>query len=202
MLFSWKNYASAKDHTNIDYSALLFPFAVPALAATDCCNAIMLSIAGKTLGLQALEVLPPEDYAYSIIDGSASPQQFPWIRAKIRNKITSAALNSGTLTAYALFRERTDYDPNLLNDPPTPESRAEGFSHRTSVSLDVVQFSAGGEMELVFDFRENPIPAGITDLVFYLLRQAAIRLCKIRPMLASQRCGTWPRWSGRCLPRC
>ncbi len=147
-------------------SALLFSF-----AATDCGNAIMLSIAGKTLGLQALEVLPPEDYAYSIIDGSASPQQFTWIRVKIRNKITSAALNSGTLTAYALFRERTDYDPDLLNDPPTQESRAEGFSHRTSVSLDVVQFSAGGEMELVFDFRENPIPAGITDLVLAVVYQ-------------------------------
>ncbi len=151
--------------------AALLSFIVPKAEATDCGDAIMLSIAGKTLGLQSLEILPPEDYAYSIIDGSASPQQFPWIRAKIRNRITSAALNSGTLTAYALFRERADYDPDLLNDPPTPESRAEGFSHRTSVSLDVVQFSAGGEMELVFDFRENPIPAGITDLVLTVVYQ-------------------------------
>ena len=152
-------------------STLLFPFAAPAFAANDCGDAIMMSIAGKTLGLQSLEILPPEDYAYSIIDGSVSPQQFTWIRPKIRNKITCAALNSGTLTAYALFRERTDYDPDLLNDPPAPESRAAGYSHRTSVSLDVVQFSAGGEMELVFDFRENPIPAGITDLVLAVVYQ-------------------------------
>ena len=139
-------------------------FAAPAPGAKDCGDAVMLTISGKAAALQALEILPPPGFAYSIIDGSLSPQQFTWIAATLKSRINFEALNAGVVTAYAVYRKRDGYMPDLTNEPPYPWDRQPTVFRSESAPLAIDGVEAGGQVEVVFDFAADPIPAGITDL--------------------------------------
>lgn len=116
-----------------------------------------------------LEITPPEEYVYSIIDGSETPQEFRYIKAKVKNTTPDEEIQDGTIMAVARYKKRTDYTPDLTNDPPCASSRESDFSYSVSTPADILFLSSGGEKEFVFDFSEDPIPAGITDLYLHVV---------------------------------
>jgi len=111
-----------------------------------------------------LEITPPERFVYSIIDGSMTPQQFTYIKAKVMNTNAEFAIGEGSLQAVARYKNRTDYEPDLSTDPPTEGSREEYFSYSVSAPIDLTSLSSETPQEFNFDFSANPIPVGITDL--------------------------------------
>jgi hypothetical protein len=48
-----------------------------------------------------IEITPPDEFIYAIIDGAQAVQQFSYLKAKLRNRILDHAMGPGTVTAYA-----------------------------------------------------------------------------------------------------
>ena len=115
-----------------------------------------------------IEITPPSRYVYSIIDGSITPHQFNYIKLNLRNNAPEE-IQEGTLCAAARYKKRIDYDPALQNDPPTAESREEFFSISRSKLIYISSLSATDSEEFQFDFSNDPIPVGITDLSLIVL---------------------------------
>ena len=124
-----------------------------------------------------LEISAPDICIYGLIDGSGS-QNFPKLKAKVENTsspikdsagniLSVEAIQSGTLRAVAKYKVRSNYAPDMSNDPPTASSIAHDFTYNISdeIRLTPDQVSAinNGATEFTFVF-PNPIPAGITDL--------------------------------------
>jgi hypothetical protein len=116
-----------------------------------------------------IEISAPEGFLYSIIDGSISPQQLTYIKAKIRNITPNEEMGSGTLIAVAKYKKRTDYEEDLSNDPPTASSREDKFSYSVSLPIEISYLSYEVPDEFMFDFSNDPIPAGITDLYLQVI---------------------------------
>lgn len=114
-----------------------------------------------------LDVIMPDRIVYAIADGSAVPQQFTTIKAKVLNTTPNEAMGAGTLVAFAKYKKRIDYQPDLSADPPTAESREADFSY--SVSAPITIASLPTMTEFTFDFAQSPIPAGITDLYLFVV---------------------------------
>jgi hypothetical protein len=115
-----------------------------------------------------IEITPPEQYVYSIIDGGIEPQQFTKIKAKLKNTTEDEALLNGSLVAVAKYIKRTDYQPDLSADPPDVNSLPAEFSYSVSAMKlllpeELASMNAH-PTEFIFDFSDDPIPAGITDL--------------------------------------
>jgi hypothetical protein len=115
-----------------------------------------------------IEITPPEQYVYSIIDGGVEPQQFTRIKAKLKNTTEDEALLNGSLVAVAKYIKRTDYQPDLSADPPDVNSLPAEFSYSVSAMKllmpeELASMNAH-PTEFIFDFSDDPIPAGITDL--------------------------------------
>lgn len=127
-----------------------------------------------------LEISAPDRCLYGIIDGAATPQQFTSLRAKVKNtsfikdqtgnNIGLEEIKSGTLKAVAKYKKRTDYQPDLTNDPPTNESIEPDFSYSVSAPVfltpDLVSaINSTIPKEFSFEFpADAAIPAGVTDL--------------------------------------
>ena len=112
----------------------------------------------------SIEISPPDNFIYATIDGSIIPQQFTYIKAKLRNT-SDEEMENGTLRVIAKYKKRTDYEPDLSADPPTADSREENFSYSVSDPIEIVSLSSIEPEEFAFEFSdENAIPAGITDL--------------------------------------
>ncbi|MHB8809854.1 MAG: hypothetical protein ACYC9M_07540 [Desulfobulbaceae bacterium] len=128
-----------------------------------------------------LEISPPTEYVYSIIDGGNSPQQFTHIKANVRNTsvITAGtgasipeATGDGELVAIAKYRIMPDYSEDLSSYPQSATDLGNAmqdvpFSYSVSESVAITSansIQANVATEYLFDFSENPIPAGITDL--------------------------------------
>jgi hypothetical protein len=122
-----------------------------------------------------LEITAPDSFLYSIIDGSILPQKFTRIKAKLKNTtlkekneqgepISFEQMGPGTLVAVAKYKKRTDYQPDLSSDPPTAASREANFSYSVSAPINIDLLSTDTPTEFTFDFADDPIPAGITDL--------------------------------------
>ncbi len=147
-------YLDEKCHE--DYAKLLLPRAV-----------------GYSAGLLnyffrgTLDVIMPDRIVYAIADGSAVPQQFTTIKAKVQNTTPNEAMGAGTLVAFAKYKKRIGYQPDLSADPPTAESREADFSY--SVSAPITITSLPTLTEFTFDFAQSPIPAGITDLYLFVV---------------------------------
>ena len=111
-----------------------------------------------------LEILPPDDGVYALVDGSVAPQQFNLIKAKVVNTTTDDEMQTGEIIAVAKYKKRTDYQPDLSTDPPTETSMEETFSYSVSNPVAIESLSSTDPQEFVFDFTDSPIPAGSTDL--------------------------------------
>jgi hypothetical protein len=156
----------------------------------ECARNYAKKLLPRTIGYSAalldyffrgtLEISAPDAFLYSIIDGSRLPQKFSYIKAKVKNTtpkekdeqgeaISYEEMGPGTLVAVAKYKKRTNYQPDLSADPPTPESREANFSYSVSLPIDIESLGTETATEFVFDFRYAPIPAGITDLYFQVV---------------------------------
>lgn len=143
----------------------------------------------------SLEITPPEQYVYAIIDGGVvdpidsyvtdngsvvDTQVFTKIKTKIKNvspRETDSAGNistyetigAGNLTAVAKYKRRKDYLPDLSNDPPQIDSRESVYLYSVSAEVPIVSLDTATAQEYSFDFSQNPIPASITDLTLQIV---------------------------------
>jgi hypothetical protein len=115
-------------------------------------------------GIGVIEISPPDEFVYGIVDGAAPDPQFSQLKARLRNRITDRAMGSGTVAALARYRLRTNYQNDLSTDPPAKEDVEKNVTFSISQAVDVLSIPSDTTLQLVFDFSADPIPAGITDL--------------------------------------
>lgn len=122
-----------------------------------------------------IDISLPDGGMYSLIDGSISPHQFTYIKAKIKSNtvqetdengvpLSFEEIGAGTFMAIAKYKKRTDYEEDLSTDPPDAYSREDEFSYSYSETTEVDYIDPINGSDVTFDFSEDPIPAGITDL--------------------------------------
>ena len=126
-----------------------------------------------------IEITAPETYVYSITDGSEVPQQFSRIKAKVKNTTKDEYLQSGILQAVVRYKTIPNYATDLSNYPPDG-TVMNNVPYSYSVSFPITLTSeqlASMNMyptEFTFDFTDNPIPAGITDLTLQVVFKGTI----------------------------
>jgi hypothetical protein len=113
-----------------------------------------------------IEITAPEDFVYSVIDGSATDQKFEYIKANLRNTtLDEEEMVDGTLVAVARYKRMITYSPDYTggNEPRDPQSRESEYAYSVSAqNTTLLQTSA--PTEVTFDFTADAIPAGVTDL--------------------------------------
>lgn len=133
-----------------------------------------------------LEISPPTEYVYSIIDGGTGPQQFAQIKANVKN---TSMIDTGTgtpipevagtgeLVAVAKYRIMPNYAEDLSSYPQSVADldiamKDVPFSYSVSAPVSITSLNplrADAANEYLFDFSEDPIPAGVTDLLLQLV---------------------------------
>ena len=128
-----------------------------------------------------LEIEYPDGFVYAIIDGSVidgsyeidgntiHTQMFKEIKAKVRNITPDEAMQDGQLIAVARYKRRKNYQPDLSTGAPVATSMEYNFSYAVSGPIDIPVLNSGEAQEFTFDFSQNPIPAGITDLYLQVI---------------------------------
>lgn len=146
----------------------------------ECLKEYASKLLPKTVGYSAallnyffrgqLEISAPPEFVYSIIDGRNAAEGFRVIKARVRNATPNEEMTNGTgepgqLIAVAKFRTRLIYKEDLTADPPTLDSRSGIWSYSLSAPVSVASLpSTAPGAECTFDFSDDPIPPGITDL--------------------------------------
>jgi hypothetical protein len=127
-----------------------------------------------------IEITPPDDFIYSLIDGSATDQNFEHIKANLRNvTLDEEEMVDGTLVAIARYKRIINYSPDLSveiepgqpkqpNEPLDPSSREGQYSYSVSAQ-DTTLLQTFAPTEVNFDFTADPIPAGVTDLTLQVV---------------------------------
>ena len=116
-----------------------------------------------------LEITAPEEYVHSIVDGSITPHEFIYIKAKVRNTTPDEVVGEGIIQAVARYKKRTDYQPDLSTDPPTDVQMDKPFSYSVSAPIEITSLNSTESTEYIFDFTQSRIPAGITDLYLHVI---------------------------------
>lgn len=121
-----------------------------------------------------LEISAPDQYVYSIIDGSKTPQQFTHIKAKVMNATPGESIQNGTIQAVARYKVIPDYSPDLSSYPPNSElMKTINYSYAVSEAITLTPeqraFLNAQPTEFAFDFSAYNIPAGITDLTLQVI---------------------------------
>jgi hypothetical protein len=165
-----KSALKLDDKCHYDYAQKLIPRAVGY-------SAVLLNYFFRG----TLEITMPNAYVYSIIDGSAIPQQFTRITAKVRNSTPDSIpgeeiqgcdiqQQNCIIQAVAKYKIRPNYQADLSNDPPTEtEMQGVDFSYSVSTPIAIDSLSSTTPTEFTFDFTTNPIPVGITDLYLQVI---------------------------------
>lgn len=96
-----------------------------------------------------LEITPPAEYLYSIINGNQSPQQFTSVKALVRNTNANEQIQNGVIQAIAKYRMDVDQID---------------FVYSVSAPISISSLSSTTPQGFTFDFSSNPIPVDITDL--------------------------------------
>ncbi len=96
-----------------------------------------------------LEITPPDQYVYSLIDAGQSPQHFTNIKAKVRNASPDEGMRNGTIKAVAKYKISTTQ---------------EDFTYSSSTPISISSLSSDAPSEFEFDFTNEPIPISISDL--------------------------------------
>lgn len=155
-------------------NALILSFALfgcTAIANAEC-EGIFSSLLGTSKPMDTIEISAPDRFLYAVIDGSLAPQQFTQIIANIRIAVPGQPETTGRIKAFAKYKKRIDYAPDLSNDPPTAESREEDYTFSESALSDYLNLNSETATEIVFNFADDPIPAGITDLYLHVIFSA------------------------------
>lgn len=118
----------------------------------------------------AIEITPPNDFVYSVIDGSATDQKFEYIKANLRNATPDEEMVDGTLVAIARYKRIINYNPVYSggDEPLDPSSRESEYAYSVS-ALDTTLLQTSAPTEITFDFTADPIPAGVTDLTLQVV---------------------------------
>lgn len=114
-----------------------------------------------------LEITPPDQQVYSIIDGSMTTQQFTTITAKVKNTTPNEAITAGSLVAVARYKVDANYLPDLSNNPT--DNTLASFAYSVSAPVTISPAMNTTPTEYIFDFSGSPIPAGITDLTLQVV---------------------------------
>jgi hypothetical protein len=111
------------------------------------------AVVGRVTG-RFLEITPPAQYVYSIIDGSQNPLQFTNITAKVKNANPNEEIGSGTLQAMVEYKINEDQID---------------FSYSQSATISIDSLSSSTPQEFTFNFSSNPIPVDVTDLYLQII---------------------------------
>ncbi|MEW6521347.1 MAG: hypothetical protein AB1461_18250 [Thermodesulfobacteriota bacterium] len=151
-----------------------------------------IAVGRSDVSAGSMEVSPPDEYVYGIVDGSSSPHQFNSIRAKVMNTTSSldelgnpviAELHEGQLYAVARYREIPGYQEDLSNYPADEaalqalmENEPFVTAQSAIIAIDplVNPISSVTPTSMTFDFSTEPIPAGVTDLTLHIVFSGAI----------------------------
>jgi hypothetical protein len=181
-----------------DKTMIMMPFGLDDKCREEYASKLIPRAVGYSAGLLhyffrgTLDVSWPETGVYSIADGSQTlftdangnhHQQFTKIKAAILNTTPNEAIVAGTLTAVARYKIIPNYAPDLSNYPPdgltmTGDQMNPGVEYSYSVSatktlIDLDEIDAINDSdrygEFTFDFTNQPIPAGITDLTLQVV---------------------------------
>jgi hypothetical protein len=128
-----------------------------------------------------IEISPPSEYIYSFFDGADTyddlgnlkPKAFSTLKASLLNSVEGKGIHSGELTAIAVYKKRTNYQSDLSTDPPSADDRENVFSYSYSTPVTINSatnpIDSTSASEFIFDFSNQPIPPGITDLYLYMV---------------------------------
>jgi hypothetical protein len=133
-----------------------------------------------------IEIDRPSEGAYGVIDGTASPQEFTLIKARVRNTSIDASgalepTSGGTLRAAARFKPRADYQPDLSNEPKhywsddqEAADAAVGYAYAISTPVAADALASGAWETFQFDFSQTPIPVGVSDLSLFVVYEGTL----------------------------
>ncbi len=88
-----------------------------------------------------------------MVDGSATDPNFTRIRAKVKNSNTSEQMRNGTVQAVAKYKADTN-DTDFI------------YSVSDSKAIDL---SNNAQVEVEFNFDNDPIPVDVTDLYLQVI---------------------------------
>jgi hypothetical protein len=120
----------------------------------------------------SLEISPPDQQVYAVIDGSKPDQQFTTIKAKIKNTTSNETISSGTLVAVARYKVDANYSSDLSSQPT--DNTAAAFTYSVSTPVPFSADINSAPVEFTFDFSNSKIPAGITDLTLQVVFQGTL----------------------------
>ena len=107
---------------------------------------------------RTLEIAPPSQYIYSMVDAGLKDPQFTRVSVKIRNASTTEQLQKGTVQAVAKYKADT-YDTDLI------------YSESETQPIDL---SSNKQVEVEFNFDNDPIPIDATDLHLHVIFKGQI----------------------------
>jgi len=104
-----------------------------------------------------LEISPPDQYVYSIIDGGDidlddNTQYIRLLKAKVRNDTPDEEMLAGSLVAVTKYKKIIGYQPDLSSGSPTAEMREAEFSYSVSAPIEIASLSSTDPEEFTFDF--------------------------------------------------
>jgi hypothetical protein len=108
---------------------------------------------------RTLEITPPDENVYSIVDANQTDPYFTSIKAKVKNASPSEALQNGVIQAVAKYKTNID--------------DAE-FIYSVSASRSLSSLAAKQATEVQFDFSNDPIPVDVTDLYLQVIFKGTI----------------------------
>jgi len=135
----------------------------------------------------SLAITFPDEFVYAIVDGSVSPHQFTQVKTRIRNTTTMidadgltvpVEMSGGSLHAVAVYKIIPGLLEDLSNFPPDSASlmslmAGESFSASVSAPIPIDTLSSQQYETYTFDFTDEPIPAGVTDLYLTVYYEGA-----------------------------
>jgi len=105
-----------------------------------------------------LEITPPDQFIYSMINDIGNDPYFRSIRAKVKNASPSEQMKNGTIQAVAKYKSDT-YDANFIYSMSDPQA---------------IDLSSNAAVEVAFNFDNDPIPVDVTDLYLEVIFKGTI----------------------------
>ncbi|MFO1311715.1 MAG: hypothetical protein U1F41_06560 [Burkholderiales bacterium] len=132
-----------------------------------------------------MEVTPPEEGIYAIVDTSTSgcgtPCGFRWLRLKIKNVTPGAErMGKGNLVAVARFHRNKCFRPDLSGNYDVPPFERSCRNPAEEIVVSALRPVADGEIDTAtarsfeFDFSANPIPIDSSDLDLQIIYRGAL----------------------------
>jgi hypothetical protein len=117
------------------------------------------AVAGYVLQ-RLIEITPPDQFVYSMVDANQSDPYFTSIKAKVRNASPSEAIQNGVIQAIAKYKTDID-DADYIYSMSAPRS--------------ISSLASDQATEFEFDFSDDPIPVDATDLYLQVIFKGTIR---------------------------